>query len=96
MTILLVQKVTEGLQVAADGGQALHIHDMTQDGHPFFKRFKQAGHLFDLNSRRLMATASRLGVKCIVVHHQGKPGQHVDLCGGPLRRALAESVKNPV
>ena len=57
-----------------------------------FRRAKEFAHLFDQDAERLVATARRLGVRRVVVSRRGQPQQHVDLCGGPLRKAVAESV----
>jgi hypothetical protein len=88
-------EVTEAKAYAAAGGQALHCHRIIFDDSP--RCFKAAvaqgediGHLFDQDARRLVATARRLGVRVILVERRGTLGQHIDLCGAPMRRALAE------
>jgi hypothetical protein len=48
-------------------------------------------HLFDQDADRCEATARRLGVRVVVVHGRGTEVQHVDLCGKPLARAMAEA-----
>jgi hypothetical protein len=53
-------------------------------------RGEDIGHLFDKDESRLVATAKRLGVRVIAIDRRGQPGQHIDLCGGPMRKALAE------
>jgi hypothetical protein len=73
---------------AQSGGQALHLHPLTA-GHPYFRRYPEAGHLFDQNLERLILTAKRLGVRIVKVEHLGTHKQHVDLCGQPLARAKA-------
>ena len=42
----------------------------------------------DQDIDRLKKTAAELGVKKIVVSRIGGKGQHVDLCGRPLQKAL--------
>jgi len=87
-------QVDEAIAHAAAGGQALHCHRIIVDydkAPRCFVRAVQRGediaHLFDQNRERLERTARMLGVNIVVVEHAGKPGQHVDLCGGPLRKA---------
>ena len=78
---------------AMRGGQALHM--MTGEwakgwgGPQCFRRAKEFAHLFDQDTDRLTTTARRLGVNQVYVHKRGSSGQHVDLCGPPLRRAIA-------
>lgn len=92
--------VREALEHAADGGQALH----TMGGGFAFARSDTPGcfkgrtiiaHLFDQSKDRLIATAKRLGVRRIKVEREGASGQHIDLCGKPLDRALAECEFTP-
>jgi hypothetical protein len=52
-------------------------------GRPFAK-------LYDQDADRLRATARRLGVRVVKIDRPGRPEQHVDLVGGPMRKALAE------
>ena len=81
---------------ALAGHQALHLHTVgVGAGAPgVFKNAVAGGqwiaHLFDQDTDRLVKTAKRLGVRKIVVDRPGEPAQHVDLCGLPLSRALAE------
>lgn len=78
------------------GGQALHVWapgDGWQKNAPMvFRRSKIWGHLFDQDKARLILTARRLGVRVIVVHREGSEGQHIDLCGKPLQKALGGCV----
>jgi hypothetical protein len=83
---------------AAAGGQAVHCHRVIVDRSRAPRCFVAAvdrgediAHLFDRDKARLEATARRLGVRVVVVEHEGLPGQHVDLCGAPLSRALVEA-----
>ena len=55
-----------------------------------FHRARKWAHLMDLNRERLVETAIRLGVKKIVVANEGLRGQHIDLCGAPLEKAIKE------
>jgi hypothetical protein len=88
-------QVEEAWDHAEAGGQALHTHRIIVDWDKApgcFKREVRAGrdiaHLFDMDEIRLVATARKLGVKVILVERPGRRGQHIDLCGGPLRKAL--------
>jgi len=92
-----VWEVEEAWKHAEDGGQALHIHNIIVDydkAPSCFVREVESGrmiaHLFDKDRERLEKTARRLGVRVILVERPGKKGQHIDLCGGPLRKAIAE------
>jgi hypothetical protein len=80
---------------AEHGGQALHLcrtaQFVTKDSPNCFKKGRQFAHLIDHDVDRLMATARRLGVRVVKVERGGKVGQHVDLCGKPLERAIMES-----
>ncbi len=79
---------------AAEGGQALHVWDSKnwRAGAPScFKRSRLWAHLLDQDEERLVATARRLGVRVIKVSKRGRPSQHIDLCGKPLARAMAEA-----
>lgn len=49
-----------------------------------------SAHLLDANESRLIKTAKRCGVRVIKVSRRGKRGQHIDLCGKPLEKALRE------
>lgn len=69
------------------GFQALHIHTLN-NGHPLFKRYSRIAHLFDMNKKRLIETAKKLGVRVIKVEREGEPSQHIDLCGKPFERAV--------
>ena len=80
------------MDYADEGGQALHVWtpDVGQwpEAPACFKRSgKGWGHLIDMDIDRLMSTARSLGVNVIVVSRRGVRGQHIDLCGGPLRKA---------
>ena len=79
---------------ATEGGQALHVWDPGAKGWPgapqVFQRTRPWGHLLDQDLGRLTATARRLGVKVIKPGRVNGPGQHIDLCGAPLRKAMAE------
>lgn len=79
---------------AAAGGQALHLMSgrfayIRSDTPSCFKGRAHLAHLFDQDRERLIATARRLGVRVIKVERPGARGQHIDLCGKPLERALA-------
>ena len=82
---------------AAAGGQALHIFILPPCLGPrapkCFRPGREAAHLFDQDVERLNLAARRLGIRKDrrQVHRFGRPGQHIDLCGMPLKRALKEA-----
>lgn len=88
--------VDEAKAYAMAGGQALHLHRIIVDRKRAPRCFVAAvdrgediAHLFDQDEVRLIATCRALGVNVIKVEHAGTPRQHIDLCGGPLRKAKA-------
>ncbi len=48
-------------------------------------------HLLDHDLERLRKTARRLGVRVVLVERGGTDTQHIDICAGPLRKAIAEA-----
>lgn len=81
---------------AQTGGQALHLHRLILDRKRAPRCFVRAvdrgemiAHLIDQDAGRLQATVRALGVRVVRIERCGRPGQHVDLCGQPLQRALA-------
>lgn len=82
-------------QYAEEGGQALHLWQPTG---PFMKKAPAAfkkdknnklwGHLMDRNTKRLKKDVRKFGVKKILIGREGRSGQHIDLCGIPLKRAI--------
>ena len=95
MKLFAQREVREAIEHAAAGGQALHVFDgriadalATVKPVPgCFRGRAEVAHLFDQDRARLAATVRRLGVRVVKVEREGQPGQHVDLCGGPLARA---------
>jgi hypothetical protein len=90
-------EILEAYAYAEAGGQALHLHRTIPDRGiaprcfvAAVDRGRDIAHLFDRDRSRLVATARRLGVRVVCVDAGGTPRQHVDLCGSPLRKALAE------
>lgn len=90
-------QVEAAVEHARQGGQALHLHRLIVDRRKAPSCFVRAvdkgediAHLFDQSYFRLIATARRLGVRVILVEREGEPGQHIDLCGAPLRAAIKE------
>jgi uncharacterized protein (DUF58 family) len=84
---------------AVAGGQALHLHRIITPRAPnCFKaaiaRDEDIAHLFDRDEARLRATARTLGVRVIVIDRKGTTTQHIDLCGAPLKKALALAANN--
>ena|ERR1035437_9271718 len=93
------RELYEAWAFAAQGGQAVHLMDggvaYLQKRTPnCFKGRAYIAHLFDQDRGRLIATAKRLGVNVILVERQGTSKQHIDLCGRPLERALAEAARH--
>lgn len=89
------KEIREALDYAESGGQALHLHRIIVDRQQAprcFVREVDAGrdiaHLFDQDLSRLIKTARQLGVRVIKVGRVGTGLQHIDLCAGPLRKAL--------
>ena len=94
-------------EYAAAGGQALHIWipglairaPGTTRGYKgpsipgCFRKTVRWAHLFDQDQWRLENTARSLGCNRIVIHGIGSPRQHVDLCGAPLRKAIAQATE---
>ena len=74
----------------------MHLHQIVFPESPLC--FRQAvdrgediAHLFDQDKARLEKTARRLGVRVIYIHKEDTPRQHIDLCSGPLRKAIQEA-----
>jgi len=91
MKLFEERQIFEAYDYAASGGQALHLFfgpGAYPDMPACFKRSRQAAHLIDYDIDRLRLTASGLGVRRIVVCRVGARGQHIDLCGWPLTKAL--------
>ena len=93
-----MMEVKQSREYSMAGGQALHLWTPPAGGWPgapavfnrTAKTARQWGHLMDQDAKRLIATAKRLSVKRIKVSQSGRPHQHIDLCGGPLTRAIQE------
>jgi hypothetical protein len=90
------KEVREAKAHAMAGHQALHLHRHLGDRRTAPRVFVEAfdrgeffAHLFDQDAARLIATARELGVRVVLIEDRFGPRQHVDLCGGPLRKALA-------
>jgi hypothetical protein len=90
------REIRGALAHAAAGGQALHVHGFLGDRRKAPRCFVGAvdrgepiAHLFDRDEARLVATVRGLGVRVVAVERRGTDRQHVDLCGGPHRKALA-------
>ncbi len=91
-------EVKAALDHADGGGVALHVWSPRQPTEGIPSCFAHAallgndwGHLIDRDHERLRNTARQCGVKRIVVKRKGQRGQHVDLCGKPLARAIAKA-----
>ena len=96
MKLFKEHELREAYQFAEDGGQALHMFSnpgLYPNAPNCFKRSNRAAHLFDQDVIRLQRTAKSLGVTRIVVGCPGTHKQHIDLCGGPLHRAIRQCPK---
>jgi hypothetical protein len=85
----------EAIAYAMEGGQALHLHNVISNRKKAPSCFRKAvrrgemiAHLFDQDRKRLIATAKKFGVVNTHIERRGQPGQHIDLCGDPLIRAM--------
>jgi len=85
--------IAAAMDFAEAGGVALHVWKGAWPGKKprCFRDGQDWGHLFDMNPKRLVATARRLGVRVIKVSRIGGRGQHIDLCGKPLAKAIQEA-----
>lgn len=99
MKTFLTMEINEAYEYAAGGGFALHLHRIIVDPRRAPRCFVDAvdrgediAHLFCKDEAALVEMAKKLGVKIVVVENRGTFRQHVDLCGGPLKKAkkLAE------
>jgi hypothetical protein len=86
MKQFLMMELHDAIRHAQDGGQSLHLHNITA-GHPLFRRYSEIAHLFDMDANRIRQTATKLGVKVIKIERANTDRQHIDLCGKPLDRA---------
>ncbi len=98
MKVFQQDQLREAIAHAREGGQSLHLHRIIVDrsrAPRCFVREVDAGrdicHLLDHNLDRLCKTARRLGVRVILVERGGTDTQHIDICAGPLRKAIAEA-----
>lgn len=102
--MMLFENATEAMDHADEGGIALHVwkpprHNgrSTWPGGRVpdcFARSRSWAHLFCRDAKTLNRIARRLGVRKIIVSRPGRRGQHVDLCGRPLQRAVEEATGN--
>lgn len=93
MTMFERRQLADALAHAAAGGQALHLMSgsyayLRSDTPSCFRGRSIIAHLFDQDAERLVATVRKLGVRVVCIERKGQPGQHVDLCGKPLERAI--------
>jgi len=97
MKVFQQRELRAAFDHANGGGQALHLMDgsfayMQPRTPNCFKGRRQIAHLLDNDVERLCVTARRLGVRVIKIERSGwREGQHIDLCGRPLERALQEA-----
>lgn len=86
--------VREAMDFADAGGIALHIwvpdNNMLQRAPTVFRINRNLwAHLIDMDAERLVKLARSFGVRVIKLEREGRRGQHIDLCGMPLQRAMA-------
>lgn len=102
MRIFTFWDVEEAKAYSREGGQALHLHSIIVNWDRAPNCFKAAvnkgqpiAHLFDMDKGRLVRTARKLGVRAIFIDLEDEgERQHIDLCGGPLFKAIKMS-ENP-
>jgi len=106
MKLFQTKQVTAAINYGASGGLVLHMMPpgfakafpgapkaLTEaPGKP--GRPGQFAHLICSDLEKLEKAARRLGVKNIVVHHLHGRGQHIDLFGKPLRKAILMTMTN--
>lgn len=98
MKLFTAKQVRDAIAYGDAGGQALHVWSPPQNETKSFWPgapvcFQNAGiwaHLIDRDLQRLKDTARKFGVRKIKISSQGRSGQHVDLCGRPLDRAMEQ------
>lgn len=95
MKIFQRMQLHKAIEYAAGGGVAIHLHNIVFPKSP--KCFRDAvargesiAHVFGQDRQQLVSIAKRMGVRVIVVERQGTSRQHVDMCGKPLKKLLAE------
>lgn len=99
-TIVLFKhrEIREAIAHAGRGGIALHVwvpDPAWAERAPlvFRRNMNRWAHLLDQDRERLVRLVRELGVRTVVVSHEGKPRQHVDLCATPLDRAIARALR---
>lgn len=93
MKLFAERELLAAYEHAKTGGQALHLFSdpgLWPGAPACFKKTREAGHLIDYDTPRLIRTAKSFGVRVINVSRRGQRGQHIDLCGRPLEAAKAE------
>ncbi len=95
VSVFFEDEVREAIAYAATDGVAVHLHWIVFDHAPqCFRRDVKAGypiaHVFCQNEETLRTLARRLGVRVVFVHRSATDRQHIDMCGKPLRKLLAE------
>lgn len=95
MKLFQTKELHEAYAHSLEGGQSLHLHKVIGNRKEAPRCFVEAvargesiAHLFDMDEDRLKRTAQTLGVRVILVECRGTKRQHIDLCAGPLKKAL--------
>lgn len=96
MRVFGTREVEAAVAYALAGNLALHLHRIIPNRATAPRCFVAAidrgepiSHLFHQSELVLLATARKLGVRVTHIDRRGTDRQHIDLCGGPLRRAFA-------
>lgn len=84
----------EAIAHALAGGVAVHLHSIVFPNSPkcfreAVRRGEEIAHVFGQDADELKQVASAMGVKVLFIDKRGTRSQHIDLCGGPLKKLLA-------
>lgn len=89
MKVFAFREIYAAYAYSQAGGQALHLHGL-HGGRAPYCRYPVLGHLLDMDLVRLLQTAQELGLRRVVVEHEGTHRQHIDLYGESLAQVLAK------
>jgi len=95
MKLFACREVEEAIAYASSGGIAIHLHTIIPDRATAPRCFVQAvdrgepiAHVFCRDEAKLITLARQLGVRAIKIDRRGTVRSHIDLCSGPLWKAL--------